>query len=344
MAYSTPAPKPIPFDQIDIENVDLGDRFIHRIDSFGCYYVQLRARSDDKMYYGPAKTFYDKKYATTKYNGREQAFLAAVKFRDEHVWEFFKTINYDPTLRARQKAHAKQERERPKKFKIRKETKTGMMSNIRYVRLVKRRNKVAGCILEVTVNVHGRHFASRAYSYSFKKYGGKAGALATAKKDRDRLADLVHKKAELLNQRPPMSKKETRDEIKSVRIQQTIPLKEFDPGKFIRRSPDNTYWIVVLRKKVHHYTLRSPVKRFDDADYDGKKYKSQIAARKYVIYTMTALNRTVEEIINAGITDHEEIEALLKKVIAENEPEEREKTPVEYEVSDKNAVEIEVVG
>ena len=344
MAYSTPAPRPIPFDQIDKENVDLGSRFIHRIDDFGCYYVQLRARSEGKMHYGPAKTFYDNKYATTKYDGREKAFLAAVKFRDEHVWEFFETIDYDPTLRARQKAHAKAERERPKKFKIRKEAKVGMMSNLRYIRLIKRGNKDVRCMLEVTVNVHGRHFASKAYSYSFKKYGGKAGALRTAKKDRDRLTPMVQKKAELLNQRPRMGKKETREEIKSVQIQQTIPLKEFEPEKFIRRSSDNSYWIVTLRKKIHHYTFRPSSVRFNDADYDGKKYKSQIAARRYVIHTMTGLNRAIEDIKKGGITDHAEIEEMLESVVRKNEPAEKETTPVKEAVGNKNGTPIKRAG
>ena len=69
MSYSKPAPKPIPFDQSDWNSIDLGDRFIHRIDKFGCYYVQLRVRSEDKMHYGPAKTFYDNRYGETKEEG-----------------------------------------------------------------------------------------------------------------------------------------------------------------------------------------------------------------------------------------------------------------------------------
>lgn len=318
MAYRTPAPKPIPFDKIDIDNVDLGNRFIHRIDSFGCYYVQLRARADGKMHYGPAKTFYDNHYAESGKHGRENAYKAAVKFRDEHVWDFFRGINYDPTLRARQKAHAQRERERPKKFTIRKEAKTGLMSNIRYIRLIKRNNQFVRCILEVTVNVHGRHFTSKAYSYSFKKYGGKAAALKVAKGDRDRLANLVQKKAELLNQKPKLSKKETRDEIKSTQITQTPPPHEFDPEKFIRRSTDNLFWIVELRKKIHHFDFRPTNKRFYDSDYDDKKYKSQIAARRYVIDTMTRINKVVEHIKKADITDHEEIARLLDEVIAEH--------------------------
>lgn len=317
MAYRTPAPKPIPFDQIDIDNVDLGDRFIHRIDSFGCYYVQLRARADGKMHYGPAKTFYDNHYAEAGKNGRENALKAAIKFRDEHVWDFFRGINYDPTLRARQKAHAQRERERPKKFTIRKEAKTGLMSNIRYIRMIKRNNQYVRCILEVTVNVHGRHFTSKAYSYSFKKYGGKAAALKVAKEDRDRLANLVQKKAELLNQKPKMNKKETRDEIKSTQITQTAPPHEFDPEKFIRRSTDNLYWIVELRKKIHHFDFRPTNKRFYDSDYEDKKYKSQIAARRYVIDTMTGINKAVDHIKKARIADHEEIASLLDEVVAE---------------------------
>lgn len=316
-AYRAPAPKPIPFDQIDIDKVDLGDRFIHRIDSFGCYYVQLRARVDGTMHYGPAKTFYDNHYAVSGENGKQNALKAAVKFRDEHVWDFFQKINYDPTLRARQKAHARKERERPKKFTIRKEAKSGLMSNIRYIRLIKRDKQHVRCILEVTVNVHGRHYTSKAYSYSFKKYGGKAEALKIAKEDRDRLAKLVQKKAELLNQKPELSKQEIRDEIKSARITQTSPPHEFDPEKFIRRSTDNLFWIVELRKKIHHYDFRPTNRRFYDADYEDKKYKSQIAARRYVIDAMTDLNKTVEYIKKSNITDHEEIESLFNEVIAE---------------------------
>jgi len=104
----------------------------------------------------------------------------------------------------------------------------------------------------------------------------------------------------------------------TTRITQTPPPHEFDPEKFIRRSTDNLFWIVELRKKIHHYDFRPTNRRFYDADYEDKKYKSQIAARRYVIDTMTGLNKAVEYIKEANITDHDEIESLFNEVIAEN--------------------------
>jgi len=43
MPYVTPPPKAVPFDKVDVSEIDLGRRFIHRIDQFKCWYVQLRA-------------------------------------------------------------------------------------------------------------------------------------------------------------------------------------------------------------------------------------------------------------------------------------------------------------
>ena len=318
MSYTKPAPKPIPFDQIDWKSIDLGDRFIHRIDKFGCYYVQLRVRSEDKMHYGPAKTFYDNRYGETKEEGIKNAYTAAVNFRDEHVLDFFRKVNYDPTLRDRQKAHAAAERNRPKKFKIRKESKSGLMSDIRYVRLLKRNGSAVRCVLEVTVNVHGKHFTSRAYSYSFQKYGSKAEAIKTAKKDRDRLAELVHKKAALLNRQAPMSKQETRDEVKSIRIDQTKPQKQFDPSKYIRRSFDNTFWIVHIRKQINNFDFRPVNERFYDSDYQDKKHKSHIAARRYALNTLAALETAVDRIKKGNIIDHGEIQEMFEAIIEEN--------------------------
>ena len=146
MEYYTPA-VPIPFAEVDFSTVDLGDRFIHRIDNFGCYYVQLRIFIKGKAYYGPAKTFYD-----NKYDGREAAYEAAIQFRNDHVYDFFKEHNYDPTLKARQSDNARRYRERERKFTIRKEAKSGLMSNLRFIKI--RYNRY--CILEVSVQIHGK--------------------------------------------------------------------------------------------------------------------------------------------------------------------------------------------
>jgi hypothetical protein len=340
MIYSTPVPEPIPFEKIDTDKVELGNRFIHRIEKFGCYYVQIRGMVNGKMYYGRAKTFYDNKYATSKDQGRQKALEAAIRFREEHVWEFFRAINYDPTLRVRKRDRAQRERERPKKFRIRKEADSGIMSNLRYIRLIKRKNQYVRCILEVTVNVHGRHFASKAYSYSFDKYGGKVEALKIAKKDRDRLSALVHKKAELLNQKPPLSKTETRDEIKSIRIKKTFPQNDFEPGNYMRRSFDNRYWIVKIEKRINHFYFRVPNKRFYDAEYEDKKFKSQMAARRYVINIMTGLNKTADEIKKARITDHYYIEQLFKKVLDENVQSEKNKPSDSFHSCSKDKLNI----
>jgi hypothetical protein len=310
MPYVTPPPKAVSFDKVDISEIDLGRRFIHRIDQFKCWYVQLRASVEGTRHYGPSKTFYDKDYG-----GKMKALEEAIKFRDKHVWNFFRKVNYDPTLLERRREHAQRERERPKKFKIRKEAKTGPLSNIRYIRLLKRKGKYVRCVLEVTVNVHGKRFTSTAYSYSFVKYGGMNETLKIAKKDRDRLAVVVHKKAEMLNQKPPMSKKETRDEIKSIKFELTPPRFEFDPDKYIRRSSDNTFWIVELRKQVNHFDFRPPNMRFNDADFDGKKHMSRIAARKYVINVMTALNREADKIKALDISDPQEIQDIFNIVL-----------------------------
>jgi hypothetical protein len=310
MPYISPPPESVPFEQVDISEIDLGRRFIHRIDQFKCWYVQLRASVEGKRHYGASKTFYDKDYG-----GMMNALDEAIKFRDDHVWGFFREVNYDPTLLERRRDHARRERERPRKFKIRKEAKTGPLSNIRYIRLLKRNGKNVRCVLEVTVNVHGQRFTSTAYSYSFVKYGGMNETLKIAKEDRDRLALLVHKKAELLNQKAPMSKKETRDEIKSIKFDPTPPKFEFNPDKYIRRSSDNSFWIVELRKQVNHFDFRPPNRRFMDADSDGKKHMSRIAARKYVINVMTALNREVDKIKVIDISDPHEIQDIFNKAL-----------------------------
>ena len=312
MAYKTPAPEPVPFEKIDISQIKLGDRFIHRIDQFGCYYVQLRVSVNKKMNYGPAKTFYD-----NHYEGKENAYAEAVKFRDEHVWDFFRKINYDPTLQERRRKNAELERNRPKKFHKRKEAKSGLLSNLHYIHLRKRRNQKqhSACIVEITVNVHGEKFTSTAYSYSFQKYGGKAEAIKIAKKDRNKLAELVHRTADELNRLPAKSKEETRNLIKAVKIKQTPHPETFDPEKYIHRSFDNLFWTVKLRRQINRYDFRVPAKRFYDDDYEGKRHKSRIAARQYVMDVVHELDSCAKTIRRAEIYDQEEIETMLQEAL-----------------------------
>jgi hypothetical protein len=305
MEYTIPSPEAIPYTEVDFSTIQLGDRFIHRIDKFGCYYVQLRVFIKGKAYYGAAKTFYD-----NHYGNREIAYKAAVEFRESHVYDFFKENNYDPTLNGRRSLHARLLRERPRKFTIRKEAKSGLMSNLRFIRIRKGRY----CVLEVTVNVHGKQYQSKAYGYSYKKYGDKAAAINAAKKDRDLLVPLIFERSTMFNKLAPQDPDEIYKKIKGVRIKQTAPKFSYDINKFLRRAKDGDYWIVELRKQINYLDFRPANLRFYDIDY-GNKNKSQIIARKYVIYSMSNIFEAARIIRKDKIYDKDKITEMLEMAI-----------------------------
>ncbi len=72
---------------------------------------QLSSSQKRPAHSGVEKTFYDRHYD----GDIEKSKQAAIAFRDSVTEDFFRQTDYDPTLRERQKAHARFERERPKK-------------------------------------------------------------------------------------------------------------------------------------------------------------------------------------------------------------------------------------
>ncbi|NIV03965.1 MAG: hypothetical protein GWN16_04330, partial [Calditrichae bacterium] len=202
---------------------------------------------------------------------------------------------------------------REPKFRKRKEATTGLLANLHYIHLYKKRGKYTRCVVDVTVNVHGNKYHSTAYSYDFSKYGGKVQAIKIAKNDRNKLAELVHRKAMELNNITPKSYEETKRIIKGVKINKTPPTLERNPDKFVRRSHSNDYWIVAIRKKIWGRYYRVPNKRFYDSDYGGK-HKSKIKARKYAENVELTIIEEFEKLRQLNVTDQDEIQSRVDNI------------------------------
>ncbi|MCB0261092.1 MAG: hypothetical protein KDH97_07985 [Calditrichaeota bacterium] len=284
------------------DSIDLGMRFICRREDGDFWYVQIRIMTGGKRYSLPGKSFYDRNYGSS-----DAALAAAVRYRDQRAYPFFRQIGY--TL-----AQKKPRPPRIPKFKKRKEAQAGLMANLHYIHLYKRKGKYTRCVVDVSVNVHGSKYHSTAYSYDFAKYGGKTETLRVAKQDRNKLAQLVHQKALELNMAPARPEAEIKRIIKSIRINRTPPTVEKDPDKFIKRSHSNDYWIVHVRKKLWGTYYRAPSKRFYDADYGGK-HKSRLRARHFSREVEIEIENEFRQLRNAGIRDPEEILVQFRSVL-----------------------------
>lgn len=288
---------------------DLGMRFIYRRETEKFWYVQIKVSVHSKRHYMEGQSFYD-----NQYGGKEASFAAALQFRNQHAYPFFEKVGYDPTLRERKAEKARLARERPKKFTKRKEATTGPLANLHYIHLYKRRGRYSRCVVDVTVNVHGRHYHSTAYSYDFEKYGGKDNTLKIARQDRNRLAQLVHRKAMELEQLPAKPVEENRAIIKSMKITHTPPLKLTDPDKFIKRADQHDFWSVAVRRQLWKRYPRVPFRRFYDQDYGGK-HKSRIVARKYAELLDLALQEELKELRERGVADRKIIQERVDEVV-----------------------------
>jgi len=288
---------------------DLGKRFIYRREAEKFWYVQIKVSVNSKRHYMEGQSFYD-----NQYGGKEASFAVARQFRDQHAYPFFEKVGYDPALRERIAEQARLKRERPKKFKKRKEATAGPMANLHYIHLYKRRGRYSRCVVDITVNVHGRHYHSTAYSYDFEKYGGKDNTLKIARQDRNRLAQMVHRKAMELEQLPQKPVEETRAIIKSIKITRTPPLKLTDPDKFIKRADRHDFWTVAVRRQLWKRYCRVPFRRFYDQDYGGK-HKSRIVAYKYAELFDLTLQEELQELRERGVTDREIIQQRVDEVV-----------------------------
>lgn len=284
------------------DSMDLGMRFICRREDGDFWYVQIRIMTGGKRYALPGKSFYDRNYGSS-----DAALAAAVQYRDQHAHPFFREVGYAV-------AEKKPRPPRIPKFKKRKEAQAGLMANLHYIHLYKRKGKYTRCVVDVSVNVHGAKYHSTAYSYDFAKYGGKTETLRVAKQDRNKLAQLVHQKALELNMAHPRPESEIKRIIKSIRINRTPPTVEKDPDKFIKRSHSNDYWIVHVRKKLWGIYYRAPSKRFYDADHGGK-HKSRLRARHFSREVEIEIENEFRQLRNVGIRDPEEILTQFRRVL-----------------------------
>lgn len=293
----------------------MGMRFVYRRNDGNFWYVQIKVYVNGKRHYMEGKSFYDRKFG-----GYQESLRAALAFRDKHALPFFAKVGYDPTLREKRALHAQKMRERPRKFRKRKEAKTGLLANLHYIHLRKGRGSshYTRCVLEITVNIHNRKYSSTAFSYDFAKYGGKEEAIKAAKNDRNRLAPLVHQKAAELQMDHSKSHEEIRQILKSVRISRTPPknLVRVDPAKFIKRSRNDDYWIVDIRKELWGKSYNIPNMRFYDSQYGGK-HKSKLAARKKAIETDVLVSGIFEKIREAQIRDPQELSSRFEALVSE---------------------------
>lgn len=288
---------------------DLGMRFITRRDDGDFWYVQIRVSVDGERRTLPGKSFYDKNYG-----GREAAKQEAIAYRDELAWPFFEEVGYDPTYRERAAASYRKWRDRPKKYHKRKEAKAGPLANLVYIHLRKRNGKYTRCVIDVQVKVHKREYHSTAYSYAFDKYGGKTETLKIAKRDRNKLARLIHQKTAELNSMPPLSYEETRRIIKGIRINQTPPKIKKDPDKYIRRAKLEDFWIVEMRKEIWSQYYRTPNQRFYDEAYGGRQ-KARMAALKYASTLESAILAEFDSLRKQNNRNLDEIKARFDQVV-----------------------------
>lgn len=290
---------PPPSNQI-IEK--LGNRFITRRKDGNFWYVQIRVMVDGKRHAMSGKSFYDREY-----NGREAAYQAALKFRNENVLPFFKEVGYST---------AEKPKKPPKipKFRKRKEATSGIFANLHYIHLYKKDGKLNRCVIDVTVNIHGKPYHSISYSYMFDKYGGKESCLKIAKQDRNRLAQMVQQKALELNQSPERTPEETKSIIKAIKIKKTPPLVGIDLEKYIRRSNTGEYWIVAIRKKLWGKYYHVPNKRFYDESVGGK-HKSKLEARKFAGIIDSVVDQAFKQMRDSRINNEESIRSRMKDAI-----------------------------
>ncbi len=311
--YRPPAVKPLPPEvwTKEFTTEDLGMRFITRRDDGDFWYVQIRCSVNGRHYAMSGKSFYD-----SQYGGYEQSLAEAKKYRDEHTIPYFIKVGYDPTLRKRQQEQARRIKERPRKFRPRKEAKTGMMSNLHYIHFRKRLStgELTRLVLEVTVIINGRKYTSTAYSYDFAKYGGKENTFRIAKEDRNKLADLVFRKAEEIKQSNIRDHQTIRDLIKAVKINKTPPTTHKEPDRLIKRAAASSFWRVAIKRKLNRIEYAIPLQRFYDEVY-GSRNKSRLAARKFATLAESELENFIGELKRANIADPEQSKAMFKEFL-----------------------------